>query len=108
MWDDHEVRDNWYHAQILGPQAPHQEKRVAVLAEPARQAFLEHYPIAVESGATPRIYRAIPFGPLVDVFALDMRSYRGANSPNRQTTLAPSAAIFGPSQLAWLKKSLTS
>ncbi len=50
MWDDHEVRDNWYHEQILGAQAPYQEKRVAVLAERARQAFVEHYPIAIERG----------------------------------------------------------
>ena len=44
----------------------------------ARQAFLEHYPVTMARGADARIYRSIPFGPLVEVFALDMRSYRGA------------------------------
>jgi alkaline phosphatase D len=107
MWDDHEVRDNWYHAQLIGAQAPYQEKRVAVLAEHARQAFLEHYPIAIDAGATPRIYRAIPFGPLVDVFAVDMRSYRGANSPNLQPAPGPETAFMGPSQIEWLADSLS-
>ena len=74
MWDDHEVRDNWYHAQILPAESPYTEKRVAVLAQRARQAFLEHYPVTMARGADAQIYRSVPFGPLVEVFALDMRS----------------------------------
>ena len=35
-----------------------------------------------------------------------MRSYKGANSENRQTAMDASAAIFGPAQLQWLKASL--
>ena len=60
MWDDHEVRDNWYPTQVLGAQAPYEEKRVSVLAARARQAFLEHYPIAPGPGADSRIYRHDP------------------------------------------------
>jgi alkaline phosphatase D len=102
MWDDHEVRDNWYPSQVLGPQAAHLEKRVAVLASRARQAFLEHYPIALERRAEPRIYRTIPFGPLVEVFVLDMRSYRGPNSANRQPAQSPETAFLGSAQVRWL------
>ena len=95
MWDDHEVRDNWYPAQVLGDRAPYDEKRVDVLASRARQAFLEHYPIALEAGAGTRIYRRVPFGPLVDVFALDMRSYRGPNGQNPQPAASPDTAFMG-------------
>jgi alkaline phosphatase D len=107
MWDDHEVRDNWYPAQILDDRAPYGEKRVAVLAARARQAFLEHYPIASEGGAGTRIYRSVPFGPLVDVFALDMRSYRGPNSDNRQPATGADTAFMGAAQTRWLADALS-
>jgi alkaline phosphatase D len=105
MWDDHEVRDNWYHAQVLSDRAPYTEKRVSVLAARARQAFLEHYPMTV--GPESRIYRPIPFGPLVDVFALDMRSHRGANSANRQPAMSEETAFLGAEQVQWLADALT-
>jgi alkaline phosphatase D len=106
LWDDHEVRDNWYPTQVLGARAPYQEKRVSVLAARARQAFLEHYPIALGPGAETRIYRTAPFGPLVEVFALDMRSYRGPNSENRQSTMSADTAFMGPAQVRWLSDAL--
>ena len=107
MWDDHEVRDNWYHDQVLPERSPYTEKRVRVLAERARQAFLEHYPVTIDRHAGARIFRSIPFGPHLEVFALDMRSYRGANSENLQTTPGPDAAILGQRQLRWLTEALT-
>ena len=53
-----------------------------------------------------RVYRAIPYGPSLEVFALDMRTHRGANSPNRQPALGPEAAILGAAQREWLKAAL--
>ncbi len=106
MWDDHEVRDNWYHEQVLGPATPYGEKRMAVLVPRARQAFLEHYPIDTPRGVDTRIHRTVSFGPLVDVFALDMRSYRGANSPNVQAAPGPETAFLGSEQVRWLADSL--
>ncbi len=106
MWDDHEVRDNWYHDQVLPADAPYTEKRVAVLAQRARRAFLEHYPVTLARGADARIYRSIPVGPLVEVFALDMRSYRGANSENLQPSLGAESAFLGARQVRWLADAL--
>jgi alkaline phosphatase D len=106
MWDDHEVRDNWYPTQVLGERAPYTEKRVSVLAARARQAFLEHYPIAPGPGAETRIYRTIPFGPLLEIFTLDMRSYRGPNSPNTQTSMSAETAFLGSAQAQWLADAL--
>ena len=109
MWDDHEVRDNWYHSQIVPENAParYHERRVAVLAERARQAFLESYPIAMDTGADALIYRRIELGPLIDVFALDMRSYRGANSGNLQGSISADTAFLGSRQVQWLAEALS-
>lgn len=107
MWDDHEVRDNWYHDQVLPEQSPYTEKRVAVLAARARQAFLESYPVTLARGADALIYRSIPAGPLVEVFALDMRSYRSANNENRQPQPGADTRILGRRQSLWLADALS-
>lgn len=106
MWDDHEVRNNWFHQEPLDD-ARYTEKRVSILAARARQAFLEHYPISMDRRADALIYRSIDCGPLVEIFALDMRSYRGANSANLQTTQGADTAFLGSRQLTWLADALT-
>jgi alkaline phosphatase D len=50
----------------------------------------------------------VPHGAAVEILALDMRSYRGANSENRQTALDGASALLGSSQIAWLKNRLAS
>ncbi len=106
QWDDHEVLDNWYPTELLTNPRFTEEKSVALLASWARQAFLEHYPVRLNPRDRERIYRQYSLGPLVDVFVLDERSYRGDNSPNRQTTLDATSALLGAEQLAWLKQGL--
>jgi alkaline phosphatase D len=106
MWDDHEVLDNWYWERRKDSDARYTEKSVAVLAARARQAFVEYNPLPIFGDDLERIYRSIPMGPLVEVFALDMRTFKGANSDNRQPSLDAASAVFGPAQLQWLKASL--
>jgi alkaline phosphatase D len=106
MWDDHELRNNWFHEEVLDRDKRYTEKRVSVLVPRARQAFLEHYPIDLARGLDTRIYRRIPYGPLIEVFALDMRTYRGPNSPNLQTSAGPETAFLGSEQARWLADSL--
>ncbi len=106
MWDDHEVLDNWYWERRKDDDPRYQERSVAVLAARARQAFVEHNPLPVFADDAERIYRSVPMGPLVEVFALDMRTFKGANGPNVQPTMDASSAIFGAAQLQWLKTSL--
>jgi alkaline phosphatase D len=105
QWDDHETRNNWYPGQVLTDPA-YTVKDVDVLSGRARQAFLEYTPIRTPEGDPNRIYRSQSYGPLLDVFVLDERSYRGKNSPNRQETLDRAADFLGPPQLEWLKRSL--
>jgi alkaline phosphatase D len=106
MWDDHEVRDNWYWERRQDADVRFKEKSVAVLAARARQAFFEYNPLPLMGDDPERIFRSIPLGPLVEVFALDMRTYKGANSDNRQRAMDAASAIFGSAQLEWLKTSL--
>ncbi|MFF0483510.1 alkaline phosphatase D family protein [Streptomyces sp. NPDC004435] len=108
QWDDHEVRNNWYPGQILDD-ARYAEKNVDVLAARASRAFAEYFPVSTlradaQTGAEGRMHRVVRYGPLLDVFVLDMRSYRNANSPGRQAD--DTTGILGAEQLAWLKREL--
>jgi len=105
QWDDHEVRNNWYPGQVLND-LRYQERNVDVLAARARQAFLEHMPNRIDPADPTRIYRSLAFGPLLDVFVIDQRSYRGPNSNNRQPVMSPATDFLGQRQLQWLKDGL--
>ncbi|MGI8619285.1 MAG: alkaline phosphatase D family protein, partial [Gemmatimonadaceae bacterium] len=106
MWDDHEVCDNWYWERDLSRDNRYKVKSAALLAARARHAFLEYQPITPDATDPERIHRVVPYGPLVDIFALDLRSYRAANSENVQTVLDEKSALFGAAQLATLKTRL--
>jgi len=96
QWDDHETTNNWYPGEIL-TDPRYTERSVDVLAARARQAFGEYLPIS-ETAGTSRIYRKISYGPLLDVFCLDMRTYREKNpSPTAGAT-----PILGQEQADWL------
>ncbi|MFE7127131.1 alkaline phosphatase D family protein [Streptomyces sp. NPDC057617] len=106
QWDDHEVRNNWYPGQILDD-VRYTEKNVDVLAARSTQAFHEYFPISGGGarGTDRRVHRVISHGPLLDVFVLDMRTYRNANSPGRQAD--DTTGILGAEQLQWLKRELS-
>jgi len=106
LWDDHEVRDNWWPSQRLAADAPSDEKSVALLAARAKRAFLDYLPLRINPVESERIYRAWRRGPALEIFALDMRSYRGANSSNRQASESEETAILGNAQVAWLERAL--
>jgi alkaline phosphatase D len=106
QWDDHEVRDNWYATRDLSKDERYTLKSTALLAERARQAFLEYNPVPVNADESGRIYRSVAYGPAVEIIVLDLRSYRGPNSANRQTTLNDESALAGAVQMAWFKERL--
>lgn len=103
QWDDHEVRNNWYPGQILDD-ARYTEKDVDVLAARSMRAFGEYFPVSTLSPRGGRMHRVVRHGPMLDVFVLDMRTYRNANSPGRQPSDAQ--GILGAEQLRWLKREL--
>ena len=105
LWDDHEVKNNWFPTMSLEADERNTIRDPAVLSGNARRAFLEHNPLRL-AGDRPPIFRTVPYGPLLEVFALDLRSYRGANSGNRQPAASAATALAGASQLQWLKTGL--
>eukprot|EP00877_Chromochloris_zofingiensis_P014838 jgi/Chrzof1/9608/Cz04g09160.t1 len=95
-WDDHEVTNNWYPGEAM----PRSGSPPAdVLAVRGRQAFDEYNPI------TPGrlIYGSFKHGKHLEVFLVDMRTYRGPNPQGNSTTLVE---MFGQEQFNWLKTSL--
>jgi alkaline phosphatase D len=108
LWDDHEVKNNWYPGMSLDADDRYTQKDVGVLAANARRAFLEHAPIRLSPARVPPIYRSCSYGPLLDVFAVDLRTYRGPNTSNRQSSATAETVHAGAQQLAWLKRALRS
>jgi alkaline phosphatase D len=112
QWDDHEVTNNWWPGEPL-TRAEHQrkkygEKNALVLAARAARAFHEYMPLRFTPAEPGRVYRKISYGPLLDVFMLDMRSYRGPNGEGLEESYGPAAYFLGPTQIAWLKRELLS
>jgi alkaline phosphatase D len=106
LWDDHEVKNNWYPGMSLDADDRYTEKDSRVLATNGRRAFLEYSPIRLSQGDVPPIYRACSYGPLLEVFAIDLRTYRGPNTTNRQSGPGADTVHAGAEQLAWLKRAL--
>src|SRR5690242_1476290 len=104
QWDDHEVTNNWSLSKMLP--AAYKERNIALLAARAARAFHEMYPMRESINEPGRVYRQISYGPHLDVFMLDERSYRGANGPNLETSYGPASYFLGPDQMAWLKREL--
>ncbi|ABA22311.1 Twin-arginine translocation pathway signal [Trichormus variabilis ATCC 29413] len=107
QWDDHEVTNNWYPGEILND-SRYTVKDVNLLAQRGRQAFLEYMPIEYATNNTDqaRIYRSFNYGPALDIFMLDERTYRGRNTPNRQPTASKDTQMLGVTQVQWLKRQL--
>jgi alkaline phosphatase D len=105
QWDDHEVTNNWSDSKVLDSR--YTEQRIQTLTARATRAFLEHSPMRWYSQVEEeRVYRHIPYGRDLDLFVIDMRSYRGPNSANLQEQPSTETAFLGKPQLAWLKQKL--
>ena len=103
QWDDHEVTNDW---SPLGSYdaTGFDEHGVPKLVTRARRAFHEFMPMRESAADNGRVYRRIGYGPLLDVFMLDMRSFRDNTWNKRDDT--SDTFILGPAQLAWLKREL--
>jgi alkaline phosphatase D len=106
QWDDHEVVNNWYPSKMLVNDNRYKVKSVALLAARAKQAFLEYNPIRGSGDDPERVFRTIHYGPSLDVFVIDMRTYRAANSANKHDKRGPETEFLGREQIQWLKQGL--
>ena len=106
QWDDHEVVNNWSDSKNLMGDDRYTEKSVHVLAARAGRAFHEMTPIRYTPAEPGRVYRKVAYGPMLDIFFLDLRSYRGANGASMETDMTPESRILGEEQVRWLKREL--
>ncbi len=98
IWDDHEVRNDWFPGQIV--ERPGRAPLVIdSLAKHARRAMFEHTPTLITPDRP--LYRSVRWGQRLELFLLDGRSYRTADYP------APKEeAFFGKAQVAWLEEAM--
>jgi alkaline phosphatase D len=110
QWDDHETTNNWFPGGVIDERnrrfQEYAIKSHDLLAANAKRAFLEYCPIRLNPQDPERIYRAFHYGPALDIFLIDERSYRGPNSANRQETENADTAFLGTPQMRWLKSKL--
>ena len=104
QWDNHEVMEDWWPGEAFDRRG-YNTKSALLLAARGCRAFHEFMPLRYSPAEPGRIYRKIFYGPLLDLFVLDMRSYRGPNE-HPTTEYGPDAHLFGPVQLSWLKREL--
>jgi alkaline phosphatase D len=104
QWDDHEVTDNWWPGAML--KGAYNDTSALLLAARGRRAFHEFTPTRFTPAEAGRVYRKISYGPLLDVFMLDMRSYRGPNTRSASDDYVPANYLIGPDQMNWLKRAL--
>jgi len=90
IWDDHEVRNDF--------SGPHDD-----LMEVGRQAFLDYFPILPPADEPGRLYRRFRWGSAVELFVLDTRQYRSANTEPD----GPAKTMLGAAQRRWLVDSVT-
>lgn len=107
QWDDHEVVNNWSDSKDLSNDSRYTIKDIPLLVAHAATAYHEFAPSRPhDAEESNRVYRKIAYGKLLDVFVLDMRSYRGPNTANLQTTAGAETAFLGATQVAWLESEL--
>ncbi|MCA9691134.1 MAG: alkaline phosphatase D family protein [Nannocystaceae bacterium] len=101
IWDDHETANNSYKDGAENhdddTEGPWPDRRSA-----GTRAFFEWLPI--REGAEGVIYRALPYGGLVDLIMLDTRLAgrdKQTNTPSTQED--PDRQLLGEAQEAWLK-----
>ncbi|MEA2919761.1 MAG: alkaline phosphatase, partial [Bradyrhizobium sp.] len=103
QWDDHEVTNDWSPIGTAD-ETGYAEDGTSRLVARARRAFHEFMPIRPFPEQAGRVYRKIGYGPLLDVFLIDMRSYRDSTWNKRDDPT--DGFILAPVQLAWLKREL--
>lgn len=98
-WDDHEIFDDFGQARL-------QKQGKDTLYKDGERVFYEYWPIMSPDGksGTKRIYRSATFGPHVELFVLDTRSYRAVHQVNvNDPGTTPSMKhILGAEQTQWL------
>jgi alkaline phosphatase D len=104
QWDDHEVINDFGALWQYWNSFNKDRKGYANIVNEGRDAFFNYSPMYRNLDDKDRIYRSFNWGPDLDLFILDARSYRSPNNladlPNNNKTM------LGSEQLHWLEQSL--
>ena len=99
-WDDHEVLDNFGQKWL-------RETGRGQLFDEGRRAFLEYWPRITAPDEPHRMYKSFTWGPHVEVFILDSRSYRDVHALRGDDATPTMQYIMGSKQRAWLMNGLS-
>ena len=95
QWDDHEITNNWSRPRS-SPTPRYTEKSVPLLAARAGRRSSSTAPAPGTSARPERVLSlALRRGPLLDVFLLDERSYRGAERAQPRSRAGADAEFLG-------------
>ena len=84
QWDDHEVVNNWSDSKDLTDDDRYTEKiRASAWPRGPVRAFHEMTPIRFTPAEPGRVYRRISYGPMLDVFFIDLRYLSWAQTVRR-------------------------
>lgn len=101
VWDDHEVVNDFGPLTDAPTAPPHTGEHLLPIG---LRAFVDYTPIAVASSDQKRLYRSLRWGRHLELFVLDTRQYRDANSA--ADSAAQPKTMLGREQLTRLKDSL--
>jgi alkaline phosphatase D len=99
VWDDHETANDAGPHDDLTALAPGTH-----LLPLALQAFLDYQPLIPPRDDPTRLYRSVRWGKHAELFLLDTRQYRAANTA-ADGDAAPKS-MLGAAQLMWLERAL--
>ncbi len=100
-WDDHEIVDDWGAERLLA-------EGKGQLLEDGMRAWFDYQPYSSPVPAEPRrVYRRERWGPHLEMFVLDCRSYRARHESSAEGGTPQMKTILGAAQLAWLLEGLS-
>jgi alkaline phosphatase D len=104
QWDDHEVINDFGALWSYWNSFNNDREGYSNIVNEGRKAFFDYSPIDRNLDDTNRIYRSFNWGPYLDLFILDGRSYRSPN--NIADTPENNKTMLGSEQLEWLEQGL--
>jgi alkaline phosphatase D len=104
MWDDHEVINNFGGGWSFWRSGVEDRTGFPNLVVAGRDALFAYTPIDRHADEPDRLYRSFTWGRDLELFVLDVRSYRSRN--DEEDTPERAKTMLGAQQLAWLKHGL--
>ena len=104
QWDDHEVINDFGALWPYWNPFNKDREGYSNIVNEGRKVFFDYSPIDRNLNQNNRIYRSFNWGPNLDLFILDGRSYRSPNS--MADTPENNKTMLGTEQLEWLEQGL--